>query len=96
MNLSLTTDEVKALWELGRYVLRSKEAQRDPEAQALVSVMRKLRPLAAEMVCAHCGERLASRRDRICDACHNYRRKYQRLPSARTLSNRWDRTGTNT
>ena len=91
MNVNLTKDEVKALYELGRYALRSRDAQADPDAQGLVSAMSKLRRIARTMVCAHCGERLASRKDRICDTCHNHRRKFGRLPNSRALTNRWQR-----
>lgn len=89
MKVDLTKDEVKALYELGRYALQSRQAQSDPEARPLIGAMTKLQRSARDMMCRHCKERLASRRDKICDPCHQYRRKYNRLPANRTLVNRW-------
>ena len=91
MNVNLTKDEVKALYELGRYALRSREAQADPDAQPLVGAMKKLQTAAAKSMCRHCAERMANRRDRICDQCAGYRKKYGILPANRTLRNRWSR-----
>jgi hypothetical protein len=91
VKLDLTKDEVNALYEANRYLLMNRRAQVDPEAQYLVSALRKIQALAKPAICAHCQDRLASRRDRICDPCHNYRKKMGRLPSNRVLSNRWER-----
>lgn len=91
MRPDFTKDEIVALYEANRYILMNRRAQADPDAVHLVSAMRKLQKLAGKMMCAHCGERVASRKDRICNPCHEYRKKMHRLPPNRVLQNRWER-----
>ncbi len=41
-----------------------------------------------ENICTHCAEFFSRRRNQLCDACHSYNQKYDRLPSVKVLRQR--------
>ena len=77
-SLTLTNEEVEALWELVRFVLHPQRVQRstpdDPDTKALRSLSAKIRKIANEVLCGWCGERPATKRG-LCSRCYMAQRR---------------------
>lgn len=86
-DVSLTFKELVAVEEAIRLVAsippRVLQGQGDPDARR--SALRKLHKALKPLICSHCGSRPHRRRTGLCDRCHVYREKYQRLPSEDTI-----------
>lgn len=72
--LTLTNEELEALWELGRYVLHPRRVSDDPATRPLRSLMAKVRRQVNEILCRRCQQR-PSRKLGLCDRCYMAERR---------------------
>lgn len=85
IDVSVTFDELLAIRKAIFVALAHVDIGPEIGVELLEAADARLAKAAPEAICKHCDQRVAKRRDGICERCNAYRVKYNRLPSEETL-----------